>query len=59
MTYYESSDLSKFEGDWYLGKFDKGKLTYKNGNSYTGKFRDGKKFMGTLTFANGGDLLEG
>jgi hypothetical protein len=58
MTYFESSDFSKFEGKWYNGKFDEGTLTYKNGDSYKGLFREGKRFIGALTFANGGDILE-
>ena len=58
MTYKKSSDYFKFDGRWYNGKFLTGTLVYKNGDSFKGLFRDGRKFIGNMTYANGGDLLE-
>jgi len=58
MTYKKSTEYSKFDGRWYNGKFLNGTLIYKNGDSFKGLFREGRKYLGTLTFANGGDLLE-
>ena len=55
MTYSESSDFSKFDVFQYNGYRE---IDYKNGDSYKGLIREGKRFIGTLTFANGGDLLE-
>ena len=58
MTFKNSSDLSKFDGHCVGGKLFDGTLIYKNGDSFKGLFRDGRRYNGTLKFANGGDLLE-
>jgi hypothetical protein len=58
MTYKNSPDYSKFDGHWVGGMFLEGTLIYKNEDSFIGSFRDGKRHNGTLTYANGGDLLE-
>ena len=58
MIYKSSSDYSKFYGRWYDGKLYEGTLIYKNGDSFKGLFRKGRKYYGQMTFANGGDLLD-
>jgi hypothetical protein len=58
MTYKNSHEYSKFHGHWVAGKLYEGTLIYKNGDSFKGLFRDDRRYKGTLTFANGGDLLE-
>jgi hypothetical protein len=58
ITFINSIDYSKFDGHCIAGKFYDGTLIYKNGDSFTGLFRDGRRYNGTLTFANGGYLLK-
>jgi hypothetical protein len=58
MSYINSSEYSSFEGRWYNGKFLNGTLIYKNGDSFKGLFREGRRYKGTLKFANSSDLLE-
>jgi hypothetical protein len=58
MTYKNSQDYSKFDGHWIGGKYLDGTIIYNNGDSFMGFFRDGSRYCGTLTYANGGNLLE-
>jgi hypothetical protein len=58
MTYNKSSDLYNFNGRWIASKPSVGRLAYNNGDFFMGLFRDGRIFNGTLTFCNGGDLLD-
>ena len=58
MTFKNSSDIKYFDGDWIAGQFHNGILIYKNGDQFKGLLKNRKKFKGTLTFANGGDLLD-
>ena len=59
MTYNDSSESSKFDGRWIAGKYCDGTLKYKNGDSFSGLFStDGRRYKGTLTYANGGESLE-
>jgi hypothetical protein len=55
MNFTNSSDCNYFDGDWIAGKMNYGILFYKNGDSFNGSFKDGRRFKGTLTFANGDD----
>ena len=58
MTYKNSHDYSKFDGNWIGGKYLDGTIIYNNGDSFMGLFRDGRRYNGSLTYANGGNLLE-
>ena len=56
MDFNNTSDNIFFDGDWIAGKIFDGALLYKNGDSFNGSFKDGRKSKGTLNFSNGDDL---
>ena len=58
MHYRESADYYGFDGHWIGGKFHDGTLVYKNGDSFKGLFRDGRRYKGTINYANDGGLLQ-
>ena len=58
MNYKVSDDYYGFDGHWIGGKFHYGTLVYKNGDSFKGLFRDGRRHDGTITFSNEGGHLE-
>lgn len=58
MHYRNSDDYYGFDGHWIGGKFYDGTLVYKNGDSFKGLFRDGRRHKGTITFSNEGGNLE-
>ena len=52
MYFNDSSIYSYFDGNWIAGKFFDGFLMYKNGDSFEGSFKIGRRYLGKLTFAN-------
>jgi hypothetical protein len=43
MAFQNSDYYKKFDGHWFAGKFYDGTLIYKNGDSFKGLFRDGRR----------------
>lgn len=64
MTFYGHNEYNFYKGNWQDDKFDgEGKMTYKNGNTYEGDYKNGKKSgQGILRFNSGdykGDYYTG
>jgi hypothetical protein len=57
LKYHEIDEV--YVGSFVDGLKDCGVYSYKNGDEFSGEFKDGKKYMGVMTMKESGDVYKG